>query len=105
MKRSRIAIPHGEARMAKLSLALMTLVLLVGLRVKADASTLTGVGGRPALTKNFLQLKPYGALADPVDVPATAAGFGVAGGIGDAAYADGVGKSHVTMSVLPVPPR
>jgi len=33
--------------MAKLSLALMTVVLLVGLTVSANASTLTGVSGLP----------------------------------------------------------
>ena len=81
-----------EARMAKLSLAMMTVVLLIGLTVSANASTLTGVSGLPNLTKGYSPIEASAALADRVDAPA-AAGFGAAGGTGAAACADGGGKA------------
>src|SRR6516164_3505476 len=54
-----------EARMAKLSLAMMTVVLLIGLTVSANASTLTGVSGLPNLTKGYSPIETVGCACGP----------------------------------------
>jgi len=51
--------------MAKLSLAMMTVVLLIGLTVSANASTLTGVSGLPNLTKGYSPIETVRCACGP----------------------------------------
>jgi hypothetical protein len=51
--------------MAKFAIALMTAMLLVGLTVTANASSLTGVGGLSTLTKSYSPIETVRCVCGP----------------------------------------